>query len=78
MLRPEPLDFVIVALVALLLFGANRLPETARGIRRALFEFKAGVSGRDEIPALPTPVCHNCRQPLQPGAKFCPDCGSQQ
>ncbi len=30
MLRPEPLDIVIILFVAMLLFGANRLPETAR------------------------------------------------
>lgn len=48
MLRPEPLDIVIIALIALLLFGANRLPETTRSIGKAIREFKAGIAGREE------------------------------
>ncbi len=47
MLRPEPLDFVIIALVAMLLFGANRLPESARSIGKAIREFRAAVTGQD-------------------------------
>lgn len=47
MLRPEPFDIVIILLVALLLFGANRLPETARGIGQAIREFRAAITGRD-------------------------------
>ncbi len=47
MLRPEPLDFVIIALIAILLFGANRLPETARSIGKAIREFKAGISDKE-------------------------------
>ncbi len=50
MLRPEPLDFVIIALVAMLLFGANRLPETARSIRQAIREFKAAIGGEGDPP----------------------------
>ncbi len=48
MLRPEPLDLVIIALVAMLLFGANRLPESARSIGKAIREFKAAVAGQNE------------------------------
>ncbi len=46
MLRPEPLDIVIIALVAMLLFGANRLPESARSIRKAIREFRDAVTGQ--------------------------------
>ena len=45
-LRPEPLDIVIIALVAMLLFGANRLPESARSIGKAIREFRAAVTGQ--------------------------------
>lgn len=44
MLRPEPLDFVIIALVAMLLFGANRLPETVRSIGKAIREFRVAIT----------------------------------
>lgn len=44
MFRPEPLDIVIIALVAMLFFGANRLPESARAIGKAIREFKAAIT----------------------------------
>ncbi len=48
MLRPEPLDFVIIALVAMLVFGANRVPESARAIGRSIREFKDALAGKEE------------------------------
>jgi len=48
MFRPEPLDIVLIALVAMLLFGANRLPEAARAIGKAFREFKAGLAGEGD------------------------------
>ncbi len=48
MFRPEPLDLVIIAVVAILLFGANRIPETARALGQALRGFKEGLAGKDE------------------------------
>jgi sec-independent protein translocase protein TatA len=39
-------DMVVVLLIVLLLFGAKRLPELARGMGRAVKEFSAA---RDEI-----------------------------
>jgi sec-independent protein translocase protein TatA len=47
MLRPEPLDIVLIALAAILLFGANRLPETARSLGQAIREFKEALTGED-------------------------------
>jgi len=44
MLRPEPLDLVLILVVGLLLFGANRLPETARAMGLALREFKNALT----------------------------------
>ena len=45
MLRPEHL--VIIIVVAMLLFGANRLPGTVRNIGQAIREFKKQVSRED-------------------------------
>lgn len=45
MLRPEPLDIVIIILAAMLLFGAKRLPESGRSIGRAIREFREAISG---------------------------------
>lgn len=47
MLRPEPLDIVIIIVVAMLLFGANRLPESARAIGTAIREFQDALKGKD-------------------------------
>jgi len=39
-------DFMVILLIVLLLFGAKKLPELARGMGRAVKEFGAA---RDEI-----------------------------
>ncbi len=51
MLRIEPLDIVIITVVAILLFGANRLPETVHAIGKAIREFKNGLAGDDTDPS---------------------------
>jgi TatA/E family protein of Tat protein translocase len=48
MFRPEPLDLLLIAIAAMLLFGANRLPEVARSMGKAIREFRAGLTGEDE------------------------------
>ena len=47
-------DMMVILLIVLLLFGAKKLPELARGMGRAVKEFGAA---RDEIE----------REPIQPG-----------
>ena len=47
MFRPEPLDIVLIAIAVMLIFGANRLPEVARSIGKAIREFKNGLAGND-------------------------------
>ena len=36
-------ELLVILLTVLLLFGAKRLPEIARGMGRAIHEFKKGV-----------------------------------
>ncbi|MBI4729629.1 MAG: twin-arginine translocase TatA/TatE family subunit [Acidobacteria bacterium] len=38
-------EILLLLLVALLLFGAKRLPEVGRSLGRSLREFKTGVKG---------------------------------
>jgi len=48
MFRPEPLDLVLILILALLLFGPRRLPEISRAIGTAIRDFRAAVSGQDK------------------------------
>ena len=51
MLRPEPLDLIIIAVAAFLIFGGiNRLPEATRSIGKAIREFRLGLAGKDDPP----------------------------
>ena len=45
-----PGELIIVLVIVLVLFGANRLPGLARGLGSAVHEFRKGVSG-DDAPA---------------------------
>ncbi|MEU6656304.1 Sec-independent protein translocase subunit TatA [Streptomyces sp. NPDC046900] len=44
MLENRALEIIIIAAVVLLLFGAKRLPDTARGLGKSLRIFKSEVS----------------------------------
>lgn len=41
---PGPLELILIFLVVLLIFGAKRIPEIARGIGRGIREFKDATS----------------------------------
>jgi len=59
---PGPLELVVVLLVALIVLGPKRLPETARSIGKGMREMRDALSGNDdddeedevEDPVLPT------------------------
>ena len=43
-------EMVVIAIVILLLFGAKKLPELAKGLGQGIREFKGAVDGvKDEI-----------------------------
>jgi sec-independent protein translocase protein TatA len=41
-------EVLLILLLALLLFGAKRLPELARSLGKAVKEFKSGINGLDQ------------------------------
>lgn len=43
-----PTELILIFLIVLLLFGANRIPDIARGLGRGIRDFKRGMSGIEE------------------------------
>ena len=43
-------ELIVILLIALVLFGANRLPEIGKSIGRSIQEFKKGLSGLADEP----------------------------
>lgn len=43
----------IILVIVIVLFGARRLPEIGSGVGKAIKNFKAGLSGKDEIDVTP-------------------------
>ena len=46
-------ELLIIGLIVIVLFGARRLPEIGSGLGKAIKNFKAGISGKDEIDVTP-------------------------
>ena len=46
-------ELLIILVIVVLLFGARRLPEIGSGMGKAIKNFKAGLSGKDEIDVTP-------------------------
>ena len=43
-----PLEFAVIAIIALMVFGPKRLPELGRSLGSGMRSFKASVSGEEE------------------------------
>lgn len=46
-------ELLVILAIVVLIFGARRLPEIGSGMGKAIKNFKAGVSGKDEIDVTP-------------------------
>ncbi len=46
-------ELFIVLGIVIVLFGARRLPELGSGVGAAIRNFKAGVTGKDEVDVTP-------------------------
>jgi len=82
-------ELLVILVIVLVLFGANRLPQLARSLGSSLKEFKKGI---DEAQAKETSVsppsadrgastsgersCGQCKSALAPDWTHCPRCGT--
>ncbi len=48
-------ELLVLLGIVIVIFGARRLPELGSGLGKAIKNFKAGVSGKDEIDVTPDP-----------------------
>jgi len=46
-------EVLVILFLIVLIFGSRRLPEVGAGLGKAIRNFKAGVSGKDEIDVTP-------------------------
>ena len=46
-------ELLVIMVLVIVIFGARRLPEVGAGLGKAIKNFKAGVSGKDEIDVTP-------------------------
>jgi sec-independent protein translocase protein TatA len=51
----QPMHLMIIAGIALLVFGPKKLPELGKGMGEGIRGFKAAMQGKEEPPALGTP-----------------------
>ena len=51
-----PWDFVIIAVVIVLIFGSRRIGRAVRALGTGGREFKRGIRGEDKLPPPPPPT----------------------
>ena len=82
-------ELLVILVIVLVLFGANRLPQIARSIGSSMKEFKKGINegSQDESrvststadgsgPAHAALSCRQCKGPLAADWSHCPHCGT--
>jgi sec-independent protein translocase protein TatA len=50
-----PTELILIFLIVLLLFGANRIPDSAKGLGRGIRGFRKGMQGIEEEPPAAPP-----------------------
>jgi sec-independent protein translocase protein TatA len=78
-------ELIVILVIALLVFGAGRLPEIGSSLGKAIKGFKEASDKREPEPPEPKGEvkgavgkhCPACGRAVQPDAAFCPGCGKK-
>jgi sec-independent protein translocase protein TatA len=62
----QPWHLIVLGVVALLVFGAKRLPELGKGLGEGLKGFKEGIKGVSDPGPPPPPMQHQAVNPPPP------------
>lgn len=71
-------ELLVIFLIALIIFGAGKLPQIGGSLGTAIREFKKSIeSPSKEVTNTPPEeiICSQCRRPLQKDWLACPHCG---
>ena len=74
-------ELLVILVIVLIMFGANRLPQIARSLGSSLKEFKKGINeGQAEDTSVPREsrqrMCEQCKNSLETDWTHCPRCGA--
>jgi sec-independent protein translocase protein TatA len=50
-----PMELVLILAIVVVIFGASKLPQLGKGLGEGISNFRDGLKGKDEKPALPKP-----------------------
>lgn len=63
-------ELAIILAIVVVLFGARRLPEIGAGVGKAIKNFRAGMSGQDEIDVTPESKPNGSSSSEKPSGKL--------
>jgi sec-independent protein translocase protein TatA len=71
-------ELMVILVIVIIIFGANRLPQLGAGVGSAIKNFKSGLRSADEPKASPQiGACASCGTVNPEDSSFCRKCGKQ-
>lgn len=74
-------ELLVILVIVIIIFGANRLPELGKGIGSAIKNFKNATTDPDEVASTTSSAslgtCANCGTVNPTDSRFCRKCGNK-
>jgi sec-independent protein translocase protein TatA len=71
-------ELLVILIIVIIIFGANRLPQLGKGIGSAIKNFKNATGDPDEpAPSTHLGACANCGTVNPADSRFCRKCGNK-